>query len=152
MRCPTRECLRRWTTVTACCKSYPLHGLVHLGMPYFSLPFQAANAERLSRPSCLFRALSFSASPHFPTAGARRNHGLVLSRFPHRKSYGGAGKSFTCGLSSTALVPPTITAPTAINAIKGLEHDDRVAADHAHAQAHFLVVCFALGRLVQDDV
>jgi hypothetical protein len=41
---------------------------------------------------------------------------------------------------------------TRVNAIQRLEHDDGVAADHAHSQADFLVVGLALGRFVEDDV
>jgi hypothetical protein len=41
---------------------------------------------------------------------------------------------------------------TRVNAIQRLEHDDGVAADHAHSQANFLVVGLALGRFVEDDV
>ena len=39
-----------------------------------------------------------------------------------------------------------------VDAVQRLEHDDGVAADHAHAQADFLVVGLALGRFVEDDV
>jgi hypothetical protein len=50
------------------------------------------------------------------------------------------------------LLPLTAVAVARINAIQRLQHDDGVAADHAHAQAHFLVVGPALGRFVEDDV
>ena len=39
-----------------------------------------------------------------------------------------------------------------VNTVQRLEHDDGVAADHAHSQADFLVVGFALGGFVEDDV
>jgi len=43
-------------------------------------------------------------------------------------------------------------AVTRVNAIQRFQHDDCVAADHAHAQAHFLVVGPALGGFVQHNV
>ena len=50
-------------------------------------------------------------------------------------------------------MPPTIMLlPAGLNPVQGLEHDDRVAADHAHAQAGFLAVGSALRRFVEDDV
>lgn len=39
-----------------------------------------------------------------------------------------------------------------VDAVQRLEHDDGVAADHAHAQTDFLIVGLALGGFVQDDV
>jgi hypothetical protein len=39
-----------------------------------------------------------------------------------------------------------------VDAVQRLEHDDGVAADHAHAQPDFLVVGLALGGFVKDDV
>ena len=39
-----------------------------------------------------------------------------------------------------------------VDAVQRLEHDDGVAADHAHAQADLLVVGLALGGFVEDDV
>lgn len=42
--------------------------------------------------------------------------------------------------------------PIRINPIQRLEHDHRIAANDAHAEADFLVVGLALGRFVEDDV
>lgn len=36
--------------------------------------------------------------------------------------------------------------------VQCLHHDNTVAANHAHAQAHFLPVRFRLCRFVQDNV
>lgn len=44
--------------------------------------------------------------------------------------------------------PPSIR----INPIQRLEHDHSIPADHTHSQADFLVVGFALGGFVEDDV
>jgi hypothetical protein len=46
----------------------------------------------------------------------------------------------------------TAVAVTRVDAIQRLQHDDGVSANHTHAEAHFLVVGSALGRLVQHDV
>ena len=39
-----------------------------------------------------------------------------------------------------------------VDAVQRLEHDDGVAADHAHAQAHFFVVGLGFGRFVEDEI
>lgn len=49
-------------------------------------------------------------------------------------------------------LPLAAVAVVGIDAVQRLEHDDGIAADHTHAQADFLVVGFALGRFVEDDV
>jgi len=46
----------------------------------------------------------------------------------------------------------TAVAVTRVDTIQRFQHDDGISANHAHAQAHFLVVGSALGSLVQDDV
>jgi hypothetical protein len=46
----------------------------------------------------------------------------------------------------------TAVAVTRVDAIQRFQHDDGIPANHAHAQAHFLVVRSALGSLVQDDI
>ena len=38
------------------------------------------------------------------------------------------------------------------NAVQRFHHHNRVAADDTHAQPHLLVVGFAFGSLIQDDV
>ena len=54
--------------------------------------------------------------------------------------------------SSSSKAALTAVAVARVDAIQRFQHDDGVAANHAHAQAHFLVVRSALGSLVQDDV
>lgn len=46
----------------------------------------------------------------------------------------------------------TAVAVTRIDAVQRFQHNNSVTTDHAHSQAHFLVVGSALGCLVQHNV
>ena len=58
---------------------------------------------------------------------------------------------FACEIQEQCILSLAAVA-VLVNAIQRLEHDHSITADHAHAQADFLVVGLALGGFVEDDV
>ena len=112
--------------------------------------------SRLSTCATVVLGLSLLDLAHFPS----QKGSCPGSSFSQKNIIHSALIAAALALVSSSQVKSSIlrlsflaaVAVVGVDAVQRLEHDDGVAADHAHAQADLLIVGLALGGFVEDDV